>query len=422
MLPISECHYVRHTSRKHCDAAREPRESDLHAGTSALMPRIMSNDTGLPPITQLIGPHHQQSRPMRDSQAQPSGLLSPLSTMNSPIPSEWDMSSPTRLAECLGLKMVTCTDSERRPHHLLVPECATQGWFNKDNRFQKYVLQAFGHLDLPQLVSAWFTRGEHPDYGEDHVSTRNKKPMSASFNEDDDSSVKSFSKQHEGHKEKERERRDRHRVLQKEVHDCTSDVVFRLAEEKLPALKKDIVEMPKPDPNFSQVRKSKNTGKDEQLAAAAFLPHLSNVVIFRLLDALAEAEKDAAILRRNLRHEQETNKRLENKFIHIERQFRQSIEPHHVGLRSAIDLGSHRYSLSPQDTRRHKRSFDEVDEAHRGQCQDQRPVKRPHQQQKHFGASLDTSLNISQSPYRPALPPSPSSTSPRSTNSSFGIY
>ena len=143
--------------------------------------------------------------------------------------------------------------------------------------------------------------------------------------------------------------------------------------------------MPKPEPSISQARKSKSTGKDEQLAAAAFLPHLSNMVIFRLLDALAESEREIAALQRDIRDEQTAYKRLEAKIAHLEQDVQPVLEQRYIGLHPAIDISSRRDSLPMPGFRKLKRSFADMDD---GSRDEQLLVKRHQQQHEYSRGSL----------------------------------
>lgn len=221
--------------------------------------------------------------------------FSPASTA-SPVPFAWD-ASQTKPSEqqqdmpCCGTKFLNI---EHDQHGLKVPEAAlasSGGWFDRSNWIFKLTFERFGELSTEELIRAYYAREPRSEYGEDHVSTRGKHSADIEpAKELEDFSTSNKKKAVENHKVQERDRRDRHRVLQKEVDNSTPTAVYDMTEQVLPAVKEKIKHMPKEEHTTTQDHKGKKTGKDEQLTAAAIMPHLSNILIFRLFNAQSEAE------------------------------------------------------------------------------------------------------------------------------------
>ncbi|KAK5069574.1 hypothetical protein LTR64_008255 [Lithohypha guttulata] len=233
----------------------------------------------------------------KDSQPSQSALLSPPASIHSPMPPTWNEPYVSnRISSKRTATQEVAVAAENSYHSFTVPDYASTaagGWFDPDNWLFKHAVDEYGGLDIGQLLHVLYKRGDRPQYGEDHVSTRAKKGGHDIDDGNDDVYTRSNTKPHD-HKTQEKERRDRHRVLSKEVDECTGDAVVELSERKLPEIKNEIALMPKPNPSSGQGAKSNKTGKDKQLMAAAFLPHLSNIVIFRLLEAHNELENELA--------------------------------------------------------------------------------------------------------------------------------
>ena len=223
-----------------------------------------------------------------------SQMLSPVS-MSSPQPLTWD--SPPRPETITTSDREVIIDHKEVQHALSIPRGAhvhAGGWFDVSNWLYQLVLKKFGHLPEDELLQAYFTRTPRPEYGEDHVSTRNKRPgVGGSLDILDDISAGSNKT---SHPLLERERRDRHRVLCKEFDQCTGDAIYAYTEEVLGDIKQIIKDMPKDMSKdvaapAKERKEKKKTGKDEQLASAAMMPYLASLLIFRLLSSLDEAVK-----------------------------------------------------------------------------------------------------------------------------------
>ena len=177
------------------------------------------------------------------------------------------------------------------------------GWFNPTNWLLKIVLNRVGHMTLDELLVAFFAREARPSYGENHRSTRGKKGREAEpLDGDEDLHVNSKKRSTENHKRQERDRRDRHRVLQRENDNCTPTVIFDLAEKELPKVKTLVKNMsaeelenddsplaPSGEAQSSK-RAAKKTGKDDQFLSAALFQWLSAFIILRERQARLETE------------------------------------------------------------------------------------------------------------------------------------
>jgi len=199
----------------------------------------------------------------------------------------------------------------------IVPEVAhisTGGWVNPANWLFNIVYNRVNDMGLDELEKAYFTRNARPLYGENHTSTRSKKRGEPETLDDDAGFyVSSSKKSTENHKIQERDRRDRHRVLQKETDDCTPTFLFDLAEKQLSKVKDFIKDLSKEDIDSdnsyaqqndkipSSSTAAKKTGKDDQLLSAALFAPLSAYVILRERQARINAEENVQQLEKELK-------------------------------------------------------------------------------------------------------------------------
>lgn len=206
------------------------------------------------------------------------------------FPSGWETDA-SRQPTLLGSRVLKIIDSVEQPTTMSVPLAAEKsagGWFDPSRWLFKLVFQKVGDKSIEELIKLMFHREARPRYGEDHTSARSKR--TADQLRSDNSDVQStYSKQtsSNAHKQQEQDRRWRHRTLQYENDECTGTYVCETAEQMLPLIKETINQMPRDEFTAQESeRKVKRLGKDEQLTAAALLPHLSSILIFKLYDAL----------------------------------------------------------------------------------------------------------------------------------------
>jgi len=227
------------------------------------------------------------------------------------------------------------------------------GWFNPSNWLFQIVYPRVQHLGLDELFQAYFAREARPTYGDNHTSTRGKRPRDEDGFDDDEwlyVSNKKF-KSVEKHKIQERDRRDRHRLLQKESDDCTPTLISDLAEKELPKVKDFVKNMPKEEiknlhSSFGDNNKNtaaKKTGKDDQLLSAAMFSWLSGFVILRERQARVESEDKVRQLEHELREQHTARVEAEERAARLEvdakhyaeevSQLRQQVEQLRVGDR-----------------------------------------------------------------------------------------
>lgn len=234
-------------------------------------------------------------------------------------PSKNINSEDIQITPMSDLRVTILQDS---PYDLTIPEVAqasSGGWFDPSNWLFKLTMDNFGTMSNKELLQAYFAREDRPEYGEDHVSTRGKRLVEDEFHEEADAFyLYGKQKATENHKIQERDRRDRHRVLQKEGYNCTPTAVFKMTEQVLPDIKDIIRTMPKEKTVLKIEHKAKRTGKDEQLTAAAIMPHLSNLLIFRLLSGYVETEKKLQQLEERLQDERRARVEFETKSLQLE--------------------------------------------------------------------------------------------------------
>ncbi|KAK5937852.1 hypothetical protein PMZ80_009981 [Knufia obscura] len=241
----------------------------------------------------------------RASEKLSSALFSPVS-MTSTIRASQEQQTPRQSRESTVVAVSPSSIRDGSTRGVVVPEMAhisSGGWFNPSNWFCNTVCTQFGHLSLDELEHVFFTRETRPVYGENHTSTRGKRARDAGdFDDVDALRISGPKKFTENHKVQERDRRNRHRVFQKEVDECTPTSIYELAEKMLPEVKQYVKSMPEeyPDNNKTSMAQggkaqrsnttAKKTGKDDQLLSAALFSWLSGFVILRERQVRVEAE------------------------------------------------------------------------------------------------------------------------------------
>lgn len=265
------------------------------------------------------------------SEDQPSSLASPISTTSTVrVGQEQLEPTPKQHNEHIAAGFApTC--SPHSPTQVVVPDVAHTlcgGWFNPSNWLFKIVYPRVQHMGLDELFQAYFAREARPTYGDNHTSTRGKRPRDEKAFDDDGClyiSHKKF-KSVEKHKIQERNRRDRHRLLQKESDDCTPTLIFDLAEKELPKVKDFVKNMPKEEiknlhsslGGNNKNTAAKKTGKDDQLLSAAMFSWLSGFVILRERQARVESEDKVRQLEHELREQHTARVEAEERAARLE--------------------------------------------------------------------------------------------------------
>lgn len=344
------------------------------------------------PQLQRIG-LRQQLEPLqtvlhRAAEGQSSGLFSPVSMTSTIRAVREPLQQSARQTREPSVVDVSPSSVFRGPgQDIVVPAVAhisSGGWFDPSNWLFNIVYPRFQHMDLPELLQAYFTRDARPLYGENHTSTRGKRRRDTDdLDEESFSGSSSKKRSTENHKVQERDRRDRHRVLQKASDDCTPTVIFDLAEKQLSQVKELIKGMPQEETenhSSSIVRggkgqssstAAKKTGKDDQLLSAALFSWLSGFVVLRLNQSRIEAEDKVQQLENEL--EEAHARRIEaedravclevdNKYYaegvsYLRQQLEQRVDSRHGSLASSSCAQPY---LSPPTTSR-KRPTSDVD-------------------------------------------------------------
>jgi len=273
---------------------------------------------------QLQRPHHDQQLESfrtvfpKANEDQQSGLLSPISTTSTVCAGQEQLRPTPRLHNEHIATSPPPTALHRSPTQVVVPDVAHTrygGWFNPSNWLFKIVYPRVQHMGLDELFEAYFAREARPTYGDNHTSTRGKRQRGAEAFDDDECLYISNkrSKSVEKHKIQERNRRDRHRLLQKESDECTPTLIFDLAERELPKVKDFVKNMTQEQirnlcssfgGNGKSSTAAKKTGKDDQLLSAAMFSWLSGFVILRERQARVECEDKVRQLEHELRAQQ----------------------------------------------------------------------------------------------------------------------
>lgn len=172
------------------------------------------------------------------------------------------------------------------------------GCFDPDNWVFQLVWEEVHHMNLPEMLHAFYYREDRGTYGEHHTSTRGV----ASFNEGNEGAERK-PKGSENHRHQEQGRRVRHRCLQAESDKLISTFILELAQKIFLRIKANIEKMhdprkpsrdPSPETGVCQQEgrlrgangAGKKLGKDDQLTAALVAQHLANILIFRALEKL----------------------------------------------------------------------------------------------------------------------------------------
>lgn len=227
-----------------------------------------------------------------------------------------DSSDQTTVLSTRPLKIADSREQNTTMSVPLLAEKSAGGWFDPKHWLFQLVHQRVGAKSIEELIKLIYYREARPRYGEDHTSTRAKKSESPGT---PCSGPKQSSS--DAHKQQEQDRRWRHRTLQYEMDECTGTYVCEAAEQMLPLIKETINQMSREEFTVQETdRKVKRLGKDEQLTAAALLPHISSILIFKLYDTLEKARCKSQQKENDLQREREIRMNVQYRLSQLERE------------------------------------------------------------------------------------------------------
>lgn len=257
---------------------------------------------------------------------------------------------------------------ERLLPPLIVPQEAQKafgGFFDPDNWVFQIVWEEFRHMNIPELLHAFYYRSDRGKYGENHTSTRG----TVTFDQGAGGRHRR-STGNEKHRRKEQGRRVRHRGLQAESDELISTFTLEMAQKIFPKVKAGIEKMhgsrksPRDtslddelDQHDGKLRAAngagKKLGKDDQLTAALVHQHLTNILIFRLLEDIEVLENESALLKsEGLKQEDASSLDGDNKSSYWRQRFENS-EAERINLEKEVL----RFQLQWQEEASRTRNF-----------------------------------------------------------------
>lgn len=237
---------------------------------------------GFPSINTVREPIRTPTLPELNSFALFTPATTAPGTMNS---SRRSSIHPGRTSPPLSDSEVTST-FDLPAHSMVLRE--NGGWLDPDNLCFKLVHEAVATMSLEEVRNAFWLRTPRPEYGENHTSTRGNR-VDEEDSSDQENTCSMLRKPVSSHRKQEQDRRVRHRMLQADTFNCTPDILHKLSEEKMSLVKSEIKQKHKEEQKRAKLLQprtksnaSNKAGKDDQLLAAAMIPHLSAHYTLRL--------------------------------------------------------------------------------------------------------------------------------------------
>lgn len=238
--------------------------------------------------------------------------LSPISlvgtTFRAGVPQE---STKDAKPGCQHASVQGLTSAQQSLSSLIIPEVAkpsSGGCFDTENWVFKIVWNHVHHMDIDQLMSAYFLREDRGKYGEHHTSTRGVPDFDRS--EED---TRRTGKGSDNHRHQEQGRRVRHRYLQGGSDECISTFILDMAQDELPKIKEIIRQMHSQNKtaekagacaeerqgakSYSSTGTARKLGKDDQLTAVLMSQYVAFIIISRLQETIADCRAENEALR-----------------------------------------------------------------------------------------------------------------------------